>query len=116
MLRIALDRMKMEALTRYTIVDPQALWEDLIKTRRRGYSISDRELSIALYSVGVPVLDFERRAIAALNLSLAADETGSRRKMALEHLKRLGGTLSSAMGYEGDYPWIAGHRREVGES
>jgi IclR family pca regulon transcriptional regulator len=116
MLRIALDRMKMEALTRYTIVDPQALWEDLIKTRRRGYSISDRELSIALYSVGVPVLDFERRAIAALNLSLAADETGSRRKMALEHLKRLGRTLSSAMGYEGDYPWIAGHRREVGES
>jgi IclR family pca regulon transcriptional regulator len=116
MLRSTLDRMQMEALTRYTIVDPQALWEDLVQTRRRGYSVSDRELSIALYSVGTPVLNSERRVIAALNLSLAADEVGSRREKALDHLKRLGRTLSSAMGYEGEYPKIADHQGALGES
>jgi IclR family pca regulon transcriptional regulator len=98
----------MEPLTRYTLTDENALRKDLFETRERGYSISDREMSIALYSLGVPVLNQERRVVAAVNLSLSADEAQSRREKAVERLKTLGGTLSKAMGYEGEYPLIAG--------
>lgn len=109
-LRKVLERIspKMEPLTRYTLTDENALRKDLFETRERGYSISDREMSIALYSLGVPVLNQERRVVAAVNLSLSADEAQSRREKAVERLKTLGGTLSKAMGYEGEYPLIAG--------
>lgn len=107
-LKKALGRIsqKMEPLTRYTLVDAKALWEDLLKTRERGYSISDRELSIALYSLGIPVLNQEPRVVAAVNLSLSADEEQAKREEAVEQLKSLGRTLSKAMGYEGAYPMI----------
>ena len=97
---------KMEPLTRYTLTDAEALWEDLLKTRERGYSISDREMSIALYSLGVPVLNQEPQVVAAVNLSLSADEEQAKREKAVEELKSLGSNLSKAMGYEGEYPMI----------
>jgi IclR family pca regulon transcriptional regulator len=101
-----LARMKMEPLTRYTITRADDLRQELVRTRKRGYSVSDRELSIALYSIGVPVLNQERRVVAAMNLSISADETAAKRSTSLEELKLLGFKLSNAMGYEGEYPLI----------
>jgi IclR family pca regulon transcriptional regulator len=105
-LKPMLSRMNMEAMTRYTITTPKVLWDHLIKTRRRGHSVSDREMSLALYSVGVPVLNEEQRVVAAVNVSLAADASQPERAKALAELIALGSTLSQAMGYEGAYPLI----------
>jgi IclR family pca regulon transcriptional regulator len=103
-LRNTLEGMKMERLTRFTITEPIALWADLMETRKRGYSVCDREMSLALYSLAVPVLNQEHHVVAAVNLSLSADETQSNQLKATEQLTSLGRTLSGAMGYEGAYP------------
>ncbi len=101
-----LEHMNMEALTRYTITTPEGLRDHLIKTRRRGHSVSDREMSLALYAVGVPVLSQERQVVAAVNVSLSADAPQPKRAKALAELIALGRTLSQSMGYEGQYPLI----------
>ena len=101
-----LQGMNMESLTRYTITDPASLREDLMEIRRRGYSICDREMSLALFSLAVPVLNQEATVIAAVNLSLSADERKSKKELAGEQLTMLGRSLSEALGYEGPYPVI----------
>lgn len=102
-----LQGMSMESLTRYTITDPKILHDDLMETRKRGYSICNREMSLALFSLAVPVLNQEAKVIAAINLSLPADEKKSKKEIAVEQLMALGRTLSEALGYEGSYPAIA---------
>lgn len=105
-LRKTLNSMPMEPLTRFTITDSTILWSDLMETRKRGYSICDREMSLALFSLAVPVLNQEQKVVAAINLSLSADEAASRKKEARERLESLGRMISGAMGYEGHYPSI----------
>ena len=46
-----IDSVEMVKVTKHTITDQKLLWGELIETRKRGYSICDRELSLALYSV-----------------------------------------------------------------
>lgn len=113
-LQNALSHMNMEALTRYTLTDTDALWADLMQTRKRGYSVCDREMSLALFSMAVPVLNPEQHVVAAVNLSLSADEIASKRETARKQLISLGRALSGAMGYEGAYPMIpAGNAGET---
>lgn len=103
-LRKMINSMPMEQLTRFTITDPKTLWEELMETRKRGYSVCDQELSLALFSLAVPVLNQEQNVVAAINLSLSADETASRKEEVRERLEVLGRIISEAMGYEGPYP------------
>ncbi|MDL2275388.1 helix-turn-helix domain-containing protein [Desulfosarcina sp. OttesenSCG-928-G10] len=98
--------MKMEAVTRFTLTDPAALMADLKTIRDQGYAISDRELSLALFSFGVPVLDHEHQVVAALNLSIPVDVEADKKDAMVEGLKGLGQTFSHAMGYAGPYPTI----------
>jgi DNA-binding IclR family transcriptional regulator len=60
-----------EGLTRRTehsIVDPAALLADLAETRRRGYSISDQDVTPNVAAIGAPVFGAEDRAIAAVSI------------------------------------------------
>ena len=101
-----LQGMNMESHTRHTITDPESLYDDLMETRKRGYSICDREMSLALFSLAVPLINQEANVIAAVNISLPVDEKKSKKQMAVEQLIALGRTLSEALGYEGPYPVI----------
>jgi IclR family pca regulon transcriptional regulator len=105
-LQTTLSFMDLKKITRFTITDPELMWEDLMETRKRGYSVCDREFSLALLSFGVPVLNLEGRVAAAVNISLSADETKPGRNRAMAKLQELGRTISNAMGYEGEYPVI----------
>jgi IclR family pca regulon transcriptional regulator len=58
-----------------TIVEPQALFERIQADRAQGYSIVDEELETGLRSIAVPIVDRQRRAVAALNLSAHAMRT-----------------------------------------
>lgn len=54
------------ALTSRSIVDPTELRAELLRTRRRGFAINDRELDPDLRAVAAPVLDHQGEVVGAL--------------------------------------------------
>ena len=108
--RVLMERikdMKLEKLTSHTIVEREKLLEEILRTRERGIGICDRELSLALYSIAVPLLNHERKVIAAINLSMSAEEAaGSILDNATREIVEQGRKLSQLMGYSGTYPEI----------
>jgi DNA-binding IclR family transcriptional regulator len=60
-----------EGLTRKTarsLVDPADLRNDLAETRRRGYSISDEDVTAGIGAIGAPILGGDGIAVAALSV------------------------------------------------
>ncbi len=53
--------------TEHTLVEPADLLRDLAETRRRGYSISDEDVTVGIGAIGAPILDADRVAVAALS-------------------------------------------------
>ncbi|MDF2748762.1 MAG: Transcriptional regulator, IclR [Propionibacteriaceae bacterium] len=59
-----------EGLTRKTessLADPADLLSDLAETRRRGYSISDEDVTAGIGAIGAPILGPDGVAVAALS-------------------------------------------------
>jgi IclR family pca regulon transcriptional regulator len=114
-LRQRLEEMPLERFTSHTLTTPQAVWDDLMQTRQRGYAIADRELSLDLYSLGAPLLDARGRVIAAINLSLRAEETSpAYRDQMTRAFLDLGAEVSASLGYQGQYPRIPVAEAEEG--
>lgn len=61
--------MPMIALTEYTITDPDALREELVRIRLRGYGIDDQENAIGLRCVAVPILARNGSVVGAMSVS-----------------------------------------------
>jgi IclR family acetate operon transcriptional repressor len=59
----------LEATTRNTITDGEALRADLILTRERGYSVDDVENEAGIRCIGAPILGHDGRPIAAVSLA-----------------------------------------------
>jgi DNA-binding IclR family transcriptional regulator len=53
--------------TEHSIVDPSDLRADLAETRRRGYSISDEDVTPGVGAIGAPLFGADGRAVAALS-------------------------------------------------
>jgi DNA-binding IclR family transcriptional regulator len=53
--------------TEYSLVDPADLLNDLAETRRRGYSISDEDVTAGIGAIGAPILGSDGAAVAALS-------------------------------------------------
>jgi DNA-binding IclR family transcriptional regulator len=53
--------------TDHSLIDPTDLRNDLAETRRRGYSISDEDVTVGIAAIGAPILDTDGVAIAALS-------------------------------------------------
>ena len=101
-----LAEMDLEPLTSYTITDKSALKAEIDRTKIRGYGVSDREGSLALFSAAVPVWDRFDQVAAAINISLPADLGRSDEATAIiKEMIAVGGELSRKMGYRGAYPW-----------
>ena len=60
---------ELPALTPFTITDPAKLKRELEKIRSLGYAIEHEESALHATCIGVPILNDEGRAIAALSLS-----------------------------------------------
>lgn len=65
-----LERTPLESLTPHTTVDPNALREVFVQTRSRGYAIEYEEFTLGVCCVGVPILDGDGNAIAAMSVSI----------------------------------------------
>lgn len=107
-LRRRLAAMNLERFTRRTITDPKKLLAEVRAVRRRGIGYSDREATLALCSMAAPVLDHRGRVLAAMNVSVLAEEAEQGRLEELSgKLADQGRILSAQMGYQGPYPVIA---------
>lgn len=61
-------------LTPTTIIEPEALREELARIRERGYAIDDGEVQPNLHCVAVPLSDGRGRVMAALSMSSPAED------------------------------------------
>ena len=108
-LRKRIKKIKIERITSYTIIDKKKLWTELMETRKRGYAIVDRELSLALFSMGAPILNNDGVTIAAVSISMSAEAAkGMIIRDITKELLQAGRELSTYMGYYGEYPLIVG--------
>lgn len=67
-----LDRIKIEARTRYTLVRKAALREAVQKASVAGYATTDQELEIGLRSLAVPVVDSRGGIVGAMSASASS--------------------------------------------
>ena len=60
---------KLPALTPFTITEPAKLIRELEKVKKQGFAIEHEESALQATCVGVPILNGEGRAIAAISIS-----------------------------------------------
>ena len=78
---------------------------DIVETRKRGYSIVDRELSMDLYTVGVPVINGKNRVVAAMNVAMQIKDVDSMGiNEIIKKLMKKGEQVSRILEYKGPYP------------
>jgi IclR family pca regulon transcriptional regulator len=104
-LKKRIAEMELHQITSKTITSKKNLRKEIMKTRKRGYSICDRELSMDLYSIAVPLINDQRKTIAAINVS---SEVKNRDRQTQEKiivkLTQTGKLISRILGYKGSYP------------
>src|SRR4051812_3145484 len=67
-----------EARTRHTLTDVDALLAKVQQARRQGWCLVNQELEEGLVSLAAPIVDRSGRTIAALNISGQANRTSAR--------------------------------------
>lgn len=90
----ALDRMKLEPLTPFTVTDKKELLKTIVADRAKGYSLVDREAEPGFRSVSVPVRRYDGAIIAAINMGAHVDRV-SMEEMIERFLPRLQETAAS---------------------
>lgn len=108
-LRTRIGEMEFHQITPKTITSKEILWEEIMKARKRGYSICDRELSMDLYSIAVPLINGQKKIVAAINVSLEAkDKDSLNKEKIITKLIKKGELISHILGYQGPYPHFFG--------
>lgn len=67
-----LEKSDRRARTALTLIEIDALMEELVSTRQRGYALIDQEVELGLRSIAVPVHNIKGQTVAALNVGLSA--------------------------------------------
>lgn len=100
-----LEKIDLAPITPKTISSKKKLREEIMETKRRGYSISDQELSLDMYSIGVPLLDKQGGVVAAINVSMEIfSKSSPTLESIIEELIEKGRMISKGLGYDGPYP------------
>jgi len=73
-----LEASTLEARTRFTLVDVDAVLAKVQQARRQGWCLVNQELEEGLVSIAAPVVNRAGRTIAALNVSGQANRTSAR--------------------------------------
>ncbi len=64
-----LGKKELKKFTKNTISDREKILEHLILVKELGYAVDDEEWDEGVRSVGAPIFDYTRRAVAAISLS-----------------------------------------------
>jgi IclR family acetate operon transcriptional repressor len=81
---------RLEQFTKRTITDVDALLENLLAIRERGYSVDDEERNMGMRCIAAPVFDFNGEAVAGISVS------GPASRVSAEETKRLARAVISA--------------------
>jgi len=101
-----------EGLTRRTnnsLVDSADLLDDLMETRRRGYSISDEDVTAGIGAIGAPILGPDGVAVAALSFGGLRQHVLPPRAAQVACLLQACQEISTRLGY-----WWPGDVRAAG--
>lgn len=85
--------------TEHSLVDPEHLRADLAETRRRGYSLSDEDVTPGVGAIGAPVLDSDGRSVAALSFGGLRQRVLPPRGTQVERLLQACREISTRLGY-----------------
>jgi DNA-binding IclR family transcriptional regulator len=89
-------------ITKYTVIEPARLRDELAEIRERGYGMAHEELEIGLSAVAAPIWNHEQRVVAVLSVSGPSFRLPKERLIQLgEVTKGSAGTISRQMGYPG---------------
>jgi DNA-binding IclR family transcriptional regulator len=80
----------LEPRTEWSITDVKSLDKELEETRRRGYSIDNREFEPELRCVAAPIFDYANRVVAAISVS------GAISKVTEENVDEIGALVRDA--------------------
>lgn len=95
----------LEALTPYTITDPERLRAEIALIRSRGYAIDDQEVVIGVYCVAVPILDRMGHAVGAMSITgPSVKRPGPDVEPLVVMLQDACRHLSHRLGYSGPWP------------
>lgn len=90
--------------TRFTVTEPRAIRESILKIRESGYSVVDQQLTIGVLAMGVPIRNGLSRQVAC-NVAVA-DPGMTPAKLVQDHLpmlrrtaQRIGTVLSAGDAY-----------------
>jgi DNA-binding IclR family transcriptional regulator len=87
-----------EFATRYTEFSPAFLWEEIARTRERGYALNEGKLQAGSWGLGVAVLDRRGRCQGALSIAAIDSRLGlPRREQMAVLLKAEGQRLSECL-------------------
>ncbi len=87
-------------LTEHTIVNIGEMYDELKKVKEQGYSIDDMEYCEGLICTAAPILDYRKKTIAALSISVPEGRyTDEKKEEIIKELKDAAMELSSFMGY-----------------
>jgi IclR family pca regulon transcriptional regulator len=76
--RARLEASQLEAFTKHTVTDVDALLAKVAQARRQGWCLVNQELEEGLISIAAPIVDRAGRTVAALNISGQANRTSAK--------------------------------------
>ena len=89
------------SFTYKSCVEPEALRQELARTRARGFSISEEEFEEGLSAVAAPVRDFTGRVVAVVSISGPSFRLSAAKMIAYGELVRQGAEeISCQLGYQ----------------
>jgi IclR family KDG regulon transcriptional repressor len=96
----------LQQVTAFTVVNPEEVWKNIIKTREQGYTHSVSELLEDTAAVGVPIFDRYGEVLASLSIA------GPKHRFKEEHVAgyveamwEVCASISKALGYAQPYPY-----------
>ncbi|WP_129598173.1 IclR family transcriptional regulator [Anaerophilus nitritogenes] len=96
--------LKEESLMKYThntITDPNELWEMILDSRKKGYTISFGEMEDQTVAVGAPIFDYRKKVVASISTAGPQQRFHEERfPEIIQRTKETALEISKALGYK----------------
>jgi len=77
-----LARLKPVRFTRQTVVSKPEIRRQILDVRRKGYALVDQEAEAGIRSLAVPLVRFDGRTVASINIGVQPDQVPAKAMIA----------------------------------